>query len=107
MQYFQNRVVTGGYIEESKNLKTHNQISYCIDSQIKDIAECLSSEEIYITNYYDLKQFLHYRGVNMKFLFRLYLETKNKFVKKYLLTCIVAKMIKDEINIALADVPKE
>lgn len=43
----------------------------------------------------------------MKFLYRLYSETKNKFVKKYLLTCIVAKMIKDEINIALADVPKE
>lgn len=43
----------------------------------------------------------------MKFLYRLYLETKNKFVKKYLLTCIVAKMIKDEINIALAEVPKE
>lgn len=34
----------------------------------------------------------------MKFLHNIYMETKNKFVKKYLQTCLVAKIIKDSIN---------
>jgi len=34
----------------------------------------------------------------MKFLYKIYQETKNKFVKRYLQTCLVAKIIKDAIN---------
>lgn len=34
----------------------------------------------------------------MKFLYHIYMETKNKFVKKYLQTCLVANIIKDSIN---------
>lgn len=42
----------------------------------------------------------------MKFLFKIYQETKNKFVKKYLQTCLVAKLIKDEINYGLSIIVK-
>lgn len=50
---------------------------------------------------------MHYRGVNMKFLYKIYQETKNKFVKKYLQTCLVAKIIKDEISIEVNEILKE
>lgn len=43
----------------------------------------------------------------MKFLYKIYQETKNKFVKKYLQTCIVAKIIKDEISIEVNEILKE
>ena len=57
----------------------------------------LSGEDIYVTNVFDLKEYLHEQGINLKLLPKLLAETKNKFVKKYLQTCLVAKIAKDDI----------
>lgn len=42
----------------------------------------------------------------MKLLNNIYQGTKNKFVKKYLQTCLVAKLIKDEINFSVNSITK-
>lgn len=62
------------------------------------MADFLSSEDIYVTNIGDLRELLHYRGVNMKLLYKVLTETSNKFVKKYVQTCLAAKVAKDSIN---------
>lgn len=47
------------------------ELTSAIEEEVIDIAEYLSSEEIYIINIFDLKEFLHYRGINMKYLYRI------------------------------------
>lgn len=63
---------------------------------------------MYITNIMDLKEFLHDRGINLKFLNKIKKMLKSsKFVKKIIHTSLVAKICKDFINSHLAEISRD
>ena len=72
-----------------------------LDKEVKELVNYLSEEDIYITNIFDLKEYMHEQGINMKYLLKVFAETKNKFVKRYIQTCLVAKIAKDDVVLGM------
>ncbi len=78
-------------------MKTLNDALGLITLNVKTLAKELSAQDIIFANGPELKNIMHQRGINLKYLPFLYTEVTNKTVKKYVHTFMAAKIAKDFI----------
>lgn len=89
----------GGLASEANrnDIKTLHDALKSIDQNVKILAKELSTHDIIFANGIELKNIMHQRGINLKYLPQLYAEVTNKTIKKYIHTFMIAKVSKDYI----------
>lgn len=76
------------------DVKVMTEVTNEIKKNVLDLAKELSCQDIYFANGTQIKDLMHSKGINMKYLPVLYNEITNKLVKKYVHSLMVAKIVK-------------
>ncbi len=94
-----NQFVQGGMAYEAtrQDMKVLGDVIDNVKKNVVELAKEMSCGDVRVASGTELKDMMHSRGVNLKFLPLLYSEVTNKLVKKYVHSFMVAKVAKDDI----------
>ena len=98
----------GGMASEANrnDIKTLHDALKSIDQNVKILSKELSTHDILFANGIELKNIMHQRGINLKYLPQLYADVTNKTIKKYIHSFMIAKVAKDYILEKMAEMRK-